>query len=69
VSQSPPNKSGAPDYGRCVFINCPFDDGYRQLFEATIFSVFDCGYIPRCALEVYDSGQVRIEKIFKLIAG
>jgi hypothetical protein len=69
VSQSPPNKSGAPDYGRCVFINCPFDDGYKQLFETTIFSVFDCGYIPRCALEVYDSGQVRIEKIFKLIAG
>jgi hypothetical protein len=69
VSQSPPSKSGAPDYGRCVFINCPFDDGYKDLFEATIFAVFDCGYIPRCALEVYDSGQVRIEKIFKLIAG
>jgi hypothetical protein len=31
--------------------------------------VLDCGYDPRCALEVYDSGQVRIEKIVRLIEG
>jgi hypothetical protein len=32
-----------------------------------VFTVFYSGYIPRCALEIYNSGQVRIEKIFKLI--
>lgn len=58
-----------PDYDLSVFINCPFDEGYKPLFDATVFTVFDCGYIPRCALEVYDSGQVRIDKIAKLIQG
>ena len=58
-----------PSYDLSVFINCPFDSGHRPLFLASIFAVSDCGYAPRCALEVYDSGQVRIEKIFKLIEG
>lgn len=30
--------------------------------------LFDCGFIPRCALENEDSGEVRIEKIFKIIS-
>lgn len=54
-------------YDKSVFINCPFDDGYRPLFQATVFTVYDCGFVPRCALEVYDSGQVRIDKIMKLV--
>ena len=58
-----------PDtYGRNVFINCPFDGNYRPVFEAIVFTVFDCGFRPRCALEIEDGGQVRIEKIFDLIA-
>ncbi len=62
-----PSKSAAADYHTSVFINCPFDGGYERLFEATVFTVFYSGYFPRCALEIYNSGQVRIEKIFKLI--
>ncbi len=58
-----------PDYALSVFINCPFDDRYKPLFDAAVFAVFDCGYVPRCALEVYDSGRVRIDKIFGIIAG
>jgi hypothetical protein len=54
-------------YEISVFINCPFDDRYRPLFRAAVFTVFDCGFVPRCALEVYNSGQVRIEKIFNII--
>jgi hypothetical protein len=61
------NRPAAPSYHESVFINCPFDGGYKRLFEATVFTVFYSGYIPRCALEIYNSGQVRIEKIFKLI--
>jgi hypothetical protein len=61
------NKPAAPSYHESVFINCPFDGGYKRLFKATVFTVFYSGYVPRCALEIYNSGQVRIEKIFKLI--
>ena len=50
-----------------VFVNCPFDDDYRPMFEAIVFAVHDCGFRPRCALEASDGGQVRIEKITALI--
>ncbi len=55
-------------YDKSVFINCPFDQDYKPLFEAIVFTVFDCGFQPRCALETEDGGQVRMEKIFHLIA-
>ena len=55
------------EYDRSVFINCPFDAAYLPLFRALAFVVFECGLLPRCAQEVYDSGQVRIQKITKLI--
>jgi len=57
----------AADYERSVFVNCPFDKKYRYLFEAVVFAVHDCGYVARCALEVDDSSEARIEKIAKII--
>ena len=57
----------AASYEYNVFINCPFDAEYRALFEALVFAVHDCGYIARCALEVADASEVRIEKITKII--
>src|SRR3954453_10673051 len=56
------------DYGQSVFVNCPFDGGYTPLFEAIVFTIFDCGFRARCALEIDDSGQIRIEKTFNIIA-
>ncbi|HWG45975.1 MAG TPA: hypothetical protein VN688_24650 [Gemmataceae bacterium] len=56
------------DYQKSVFINCPFDNQYRPLFDALIFAVLTCGFRPRCALEIDDASEVRIEKIFKIIA-
>lgn len=57
-----------PDnYDLNVFINCPFDQEYRELFRAVIFAVHDCGFIARCALEVNDASQVRISKILDII--
>ena len=50
-----------------VFVNCPFDGEYRPLFHAIVFTVVRCGFRPRCALEVNDTAQVRIEKIAKII--
>lgn len=51
-----------------VFINCPFDSAYKPLFDAMVFAVLDCGFIPRCALEEDDASQVRIDKIYSIIA-
>lgn len=54
-------------YETSIFFNCPFDQPYKPIFDALIFTAFDCGYVPRCALEIDDAGQVRIEKILALI--
>ena len=51
-----------------VFINCPFDQQYRPLFEAIVFCVAACGFVPRCTLDLTDAGEVRIENIYRLIA-
>jgi hypothetical protein len=52
-----------------IFINCPFDDAYKPLFDAIIFAVFDCGFVARCTLEDGDSGSSRMYKIFRLVEG
>ena len=51
-----------------VFINCPFDSAYKPLFDAIVFTVHDCGFVARCALEEEDASQVRIDKIYNIIA-
>jgi hypothetical protein len=55
-------------YEDSVFINCPFDSQYQAIFYALVFAVHDCGYVARCALEVDDSGLVRIQKIEQMIS-
>jgi hypothetical protein len=50
-----------------VFINCPFDSAFERLFRAFVFAVQDCGFTPRCALEVDDGSEVRIDKIRRII--
>ena len=50
-----------------VFINCPFDNAYKPLLRALIFSVMECGLNPRIASESSDSGEVRVNKIRQLI--
>ena len=50
-----------------VFINCPFDDGYRPIFNAFVFVIYDLGFVARCAREADDSGEVRISKIERII--
>lgn len=51
-----------------VFINCPFDSAYWPLFEVMVFTIVACGFKPRCAREEADSGEVRIEKIARIIS-
>ena len=50
-----------------VFINCPFDDSYRPIFQAILFAVYDLGFVARCALEIDDASEVRLETIMRII--
>jgi hypothetical protein len=50
-----------------VFINCPFDETYRPIFDALVFAVQECGFVARSALEVQDGAEVRIDKLFRLM--
>jgi len=51
-----------------VFINCPFDEEYKPIFDVIIFTVHDAGFVARCALEISDATQNRFEKIVKIIS-
>lgn len=55
------------DYEKNVFINCPFCDEYKDIRYSIIFAIFDCGFIPRCALEEDNSSELRFKKIKRLI--
>ena len=50
-----------------VFINCPFTADFRPLHEAMVFTVLACCFLPRSALETGDGGDVRLDKIVRLI--
>jgi hypothetical protein len=58
-----PNRLRAKD----VFINCPFDESYKPIFQAILFAVYDLGFVARCALEIDDASEVRLEKIMRII--
>ena len=49
-----------------VFINCPFDDSYKELLWPLVFTVVYIGLEPTISLTV-SSGNVRVEEIKKLI--
>lgn len=57
----------AAEYDLNVFINCPFDGLYMSMFDAILFSVYKCGFRPRCTLEADNAGDIRIEMINKII--
>ena len=56
------------NYTNQVFINCPFDDEYAELFRAIVFTIHDCGFIPRCSLEIDDATEIRLNSIINLIS-
>lgn len=55
------------DYDRNVFINCAFDGPFLNIFRAIVYTIHDCGFIARCALETGNGEGVRIDKIVKII--
>jgi hypothetical protein len=50
-----------------VFINCPFDDAYASGFRALVFTVLACGFRARCAREMDDGTETRIDKLYRII--
>jgi hypothetical protein len=56
-----------PNFDKNVFINCPFDEDYRQLLLAIIFTVKRLGFCPRLTLEQANSGITRLTLILELI--
>jgi hypothetical protein len=54
-------------YNNSVFINCPFDDGFKDLQYAMVFTVYRYGFIPRSALEEDNALENRLSKIEKII--
>ncbi len=50
-----------------VFVNCPFSEDYDLHFRAILYTVIRSGFKPRCAREEDDGGNVRFEKICRII--
>lgn len=55
-------------YDVSIFLNVPFDKEYKPIFEALVFAVHDCGFVARTTLESEDATEVRIQKLYQLIA-
>jgi len=53
---------------RSVFINAPFDLPYEPLFVTLVGSLVFLGQSPHCVLEVRETGQGRLVRIFELIS-
>jgi len=56
-----------PPFARSVFVNCPFDAAYKPLADALLFTVHDCGFIARSALEDAGARETRLHKIARLL--
>lgn len=55
-------------YNDQVFINCPFDSTYLDMYRACIFVVLDAGFVPRCSREVNNATESRLANIVNIIA-
>jgi hypothetical protein len=57
-----------PPYERSVFINCPYDPGFADLFHAIVFTVIAFGFVPRSARESEGEAETRIDRISETLA-
>lgn len=56
------------EFNANVFINCPFDERYKELLRPLLFTILYLGKTPRIALENSDSAEERISKIYKIVS-
>src|SRR6202000_1860486 len=54
-------------YNDYVFVNCPFDEDYMPLFQAIIYTIYRCGFLPMCALNEDNATDSRLDKITRCI--
>lgn len=57
----------AQDFKHNVFINCPFDDEYKPMFDAIVFTIQLTGFRPRSALEAKNAATNRLQKILNIV--
>jgi len=57
----------ALDRSTSVFINCPYDEHFRALFDAVVFAAVCCGFMPRSALETGTVAEPRMARILRAI--
>jgi hypothetical protein len=50
-----------------VFVNCSFDEGFKPMFDAIVFTITDLGFVARSAREEDDAGDFRLAKIQRII--
>lgn len=46
-----------------VFINCPYDPDYEDIFDALLFAAVICGFYPKSAMTPRESAKPRMERI------
>jgi len=63
----PNRRTPKPPAAKAVFINCPFDQGFKPILRAIVFTVIVSGYHPRSALDATDGAEVRLGKIAAMI--
>lgn len=52
---------------KAVFLNAPFDAGYEPLFVTLVGGLIFLGQDPHCVLEVRETGEGRLARIFDLL--
>lgn len=50
-----------------VFFNCPFDDTYKPMINAIVYTIYRCGFVPQSALGEDDGNDNRLDKIIRCI--
>lgn len=54
----------SPPRSRKVFINCPFDNKYKPIFDAIVFTIHHLGYVAEYALNKGGGGAQRLTRIY-----
>jgi hypothetical protein len=55
------------DPAKAVFINCPYDEEFAEIFGAIVFATVCCGFMPRSALESGTVAESRMQRIVDAI--
>jgi hypothetical protein len=57
----------AASYDRNVFVNCPLDAEYKPMLDAMLFTIHDCGFVARLAVENASVKEQRLDRIMRLV--